>query len=130
MLDSEKAQRGDGIDLHLAYSATLDFHEAHGRWPQPRSKQDADELLALAQAASDRHSAAERADGRPTIWAQRFTEPDYLATFENAWGVARPLDAARVRRFSLLFGAELTGFCAYLGGAIAQEVHPRPSIRF
>ena len=33
----------------------------------------------------------------------------------------RALDAARIKRFSKYFGAELTGFCAYLGGAVAQE---------
>ena len=37
-------------------------------------------------------------------------------------GEARPVDSARIGRFAKLYGTELTGFCAYLGGAIAQEV--------
>jgi ubiquitin-activating enzyme E1 len=37
-------------------------------------------------------------------------------------GEERPVDDVRVNRFAKFFGTELTGFCAYLGGAVAQEV--------
>ena len=37
-------------------------------------------------------------------------------------GEERPIDTKRVGRFAKLYGTELTGFAAYLGGAVAQEV--------
>ena len=121
MLDTEAAYRGDGIDVHLAFAAVLDFQEKEGRWPRMRSKDDADAMLKIATGISDARKEMDSA-----IWAQTYTEPDWMETFDNQWGVPRDVNARTVGRFSRLFSTELTGFCAYLGGAIAQEVISRP----
>jgi len=56
-----------------------------------------------------------KAGGEGVCWAQKIE-----------WGFpsgdARDLDEKRIGRFSKYFEAELTGFCAFLGGAVAQEV--------
>jgi ubiquitin-activating enzyme E1 len=111
MLDKEAAQeRGAGIDIHLALSATLDFQEANGRWPALHSEEDAAAVVEAASAASARNKEVEGG-----VWLQSIS-----------WGFPtgedRPVDAKRVGRFAKLFGTEITGFAAYLGGAIAQEV--------
>ena len=116
MLEAEAGGRGDGIDVHLAYAAVLDFQEKMGAWPRTGSAADAAEVLSIAEGISE-----SRKDTEGAIWAQALVEPNWTDTFDNTWGVVRKLDGARIRRFSRFFGAELTGFCAYLGGAIAQE---------
>ena len=108
MLEDEAGQRGDGIDVHLALSAVLDFEEANGRWPALNSEEDAASVVSLTSAVSGRNKEKEGA-----VWLQKIE-----------WGFPsgedRPADAKRVGRFAKLFGTELTGFCAYLGGAVAQ----------
>ena len=121
MLFATHGIEGRGVDVHLQWAAALDFHERHGHWPRPRSQKDAAALLDCARDVSERNRAFDTVE-LPTIWAQTFEDPDYVESFEPKWGVPRDLDAARASRFARLFGTELTGFCAYLGGAVAQEV--------
>ena len=115
MLVQESGIRGDGIDIHLAFSGCLDFHAEHGRWPAALSGEDADAVVKKAQAISDARQASSKESGDGACWAQEFS-----------WGFPsgepRPVDSKRIGRFSNQFGTELTGFCAFLGGAVAQEV--------
>ena len=98
MLEAEAGGRGDGIDVHLALSAVLEFEAAEGRWPALHDDRDADAVLKLAEAVSERHRALDAAGDGAAIWAQTFTPPDFMETFDNTWGVPRELDAVRVRR--------------------------------
>ncbi len=110
MLSNDAGERGDGIDTHLALAATLDFQESNGRWPALHSEEDAAAVIEAASAVSARNKESEGG-----VWLQAIN-----------WGFPsgedRPIDAKRVGRFAKLYGTELTGFAAYLGGAVAQEV--------
>ena len=110
--EAEAWSTGRGIDMHLALAAALEFEAAEGRWPALHSTADTARLLELAEACSAENKASE-VEG--AVWAQKME-----------WGFpsgdARPVDAGVIGRFGRFYGAELTGFCAFLGGAVAQEV--------
>ena len=112
MAEAEAWSQGRGIDVHLALSATLEFQAAEGRWPALGSAADGARLVELAEACSAEHKSS-GVDG--AVWAQKME-----------WGFpsgeARAVDAGVVGRFSRFYSAELTGFCAFLGGCVAQEV--------
>mmetsp|Transcript_30781 Transcript_30781/g.80546 ORF Transcript_30781/g.80546 Transcript_30781/m.80546 type:complete len:1703 (+) Transcript_30781:130-5238(+) len=119
MLVQEGWANGDGVDVHLALSATLEFQAQKGRWPARASQADAADVVALAQKISDDRAEQAKGDGAPPkCWAQKFS-------WGFPTGEARPVDEGRVGRYASLFGTELTGFCAYLGGVAAQEVMKR-----
>ncbi len=122
MLSSGGGEAGHGVECHLQWQAALEFQAANGRWPRVHSGADADAVFATAQALSAAAQAKDADGGAPTIWAQTYTAPDYVETFDAKWGVPRELDAVRVKRFSRFFSCELTGLCAFVGGAAAQEV--------
>jgi ubiquitin-activating enzyme E1 len=115
MLYGEGTAKGDGIDLHLAYSAVLRFEAEKKHWPRLHSSEDASAVVALAKQIDEDRQKKAQAGGEGVIWAQALN-----------WGFpsgeARDLDEKRIGRFAKYFEAELTGFCAFLGGAIAQEV--------
>jgi len=113
MMDQEAWHGGEGCWVHLAIAAALRFRDAKGKWPALLDDGDATELLNAAKSISDENKSKEGA-----CWLQKvewgFPSGDALedlAPFE-----------ARFKRFSKLFAAELTGLCAFLGGAVAQEV--------
>jgi ubiquitin-activating enzyme E1 len=112
----ESMLRGDGIDIHLAYAAVFRFQELHSRWPATHSAKDADAVVKLAQTISD---SRKETDG--ACWAQKYMY-GFPASAMGETEVDRKIDAVRIGRFARLIGTELTGFCAFLGGAIAQEV--------
>eukprot|EP00421_Protoceratium_reticulatum_P041227 CAMPEP_0168451102 /NCGR_PEP_ID=MMETSP0228-20121227/48465_1 /TAXON_ID=133427 /ORGANISM="Protoceratium reticulatum, Strain CCCM 535 (=CCMP 1889)" /LENGTH=1211 /DNA_ID=CAMNT_0008465713 /DNA_START=29 /DNA_END=3664 /DNA_ORIENTATION=+ len=112
MMDQEAWVSGQGCWVQVALAAALRFQEQQGRWPKVGDAADAAELAGLAQAISGEHRALDGA-----CWLQKIE-----------WGCpsGEPADPKELeplfRRFSCLFGTELTGFCAFLGGAAAQEV--------
>jgi len=110
MLRGEEWEAGKGIDIHLSIAAVLDFYDAEGKWPGIHDKADAGKVVELAKGISE---ARKGTDG--SCWAQSVS-----------WGFPsgddRDMDADSVGRFARLFQTELTGLCAYLGGAVAQEV--------
>lgn len=110
MLRGEEWEAGGGIEVHLSVAAVLAFEEAEGRWPQIHDGDDAKKMVALAKSISEDRKGKENA-----CWLQKV-----------AWGFPsgedRDLDEGRIDRYSRLFRTELTGFCAFLGGAAAQEV--------
>mmetsp|Transcript_73462 Transcript_73462/g.198656 ORF Transcript_73462/g.198656 Transcript_73462/m.198656 type:complete len:1053 (-) Transcript_73462:152-3310(-) len=113
MMDQEAWQAGEGCWVHLALEAVLKFQETKGRWPQLCDEADAKETAGLAIAASDANKSLEGA-----CWLQKVE-----------WGFpsGEPVEdaakaEAKIKRFAMFFAAELTGFCAFLGGVAAQEV--------
>lgn len=112
----EAMTSGAGIDIHLAYAAVLDFQAETGAWPRTQNAEDAAAVVALAEKISDSRKETEGA-----CWAQKFMW-GFPASAMGETDVDRPVDAVRIGRFAKLFGTELTGFCAFLGGAVAQEV--------
>eukprot|EP00448_Togula_jolla_P023889 CAMPEP_0170591992 /NCGR_PEP_ID=MMETSP0224-20130122/12696_1 /TAXON_ID=285029 /ORGANISM="Togula jolla, Strain CCCM 725" /LENGTH=1235 /DNA_ID=CAMNT_0010915887 /DNA_START=54 /DNA_END=3762 /DNA_ORIENTATION=- len=113
MLDQESWHAGEGCWVHIALEAALRFFDAKGRWMGLRDVADADAFVSMAMAVSEERKALEGA-----CWLQKVE-----------WGFpsgepAEDLEKIKekFKDFSLLFRAELTGFCAFLGGAIAQEV--------
>ena len=110
MLRGEDWEAGKGVEVHLSIAATLEFHEKVGYWPRLHNKDDASHLVELAKSISDRRKNVEGA-----CWGQAIN-------YGFPSGEARDLDDKRIERYARLFSTELTGFCAFLGGAAAQEV--------
>jgi len=110
MLRGEDWELGHGIEIHLATQAVLDFYDAHEYWPRLHNDEDAKKFVELCIALSEKRQSTEGA-----CWSQKIS-----------WGFpsgeARDLDKKRLERYARLFTTELTGFCAFLGGAAAQEV--------
>ena len=109
MLRGEDWEGGKGIENHLCVSAVWQFHDEFQRWPAIHSKADAEAFWGIVQ----KISAARQ--GSSACWAQS-------VSFGFPTGEPRDLDEKRIKRFARLFGTELTGLCAFLGGATAQEV--------
>lgn len=110
MLRGEEWEAGHGIEIHLAIAAVLEFQQEQGKWPGIHSKDDAAKVVEIAKRISE-----ERKSKEGTCWAQQ-------VSFGFPSGEARDLDEKRLERFARLFCTELTGLCAFLGGAAAQEV--------
>ena len=109
MLQQEVGVQGAGIDIHLALAAVLDFHDETGAWPVIHSAADAVKVVEIAGKLS-----AGRKDAEGACWAQTFS-------WGFPMGEPRDLDEVRIGRYARLYSTELTGFCAYLGGVVAQE---------
>lgn len=110
MLRGEDWEAGKGVEVHLSIAAVLKFYQTEERWPGIHDKADAQTVVDLAKGISDARKGKNGA-----CWTQE-------VSFGFPSGVARDLDQERVSRFARLFQTELTGFCAFLGGAAAQEV--------
>jgi hypothetical protein len=110
MLRGEDWELGKGVDVHLSLSAVLNFQEKVGHWPRLHNKDDAGLVVKLAEGISN-----ERKSTEGSCWSQS-------VQFGFPMGEPRELDEKRIARYSQLFPTELTGFCAFLGGAAAQEV--------
>jgi molybdopterin/thiamine biosynthesis adenylyltransferase len=129
MLRGEDWENGKGIDIHIAIAAALEYYDTASAkasssvpsWPKLHDEQDAQVFLEIAQKISDSRKnniSPENSDNNSTVgpcWSQ-------TVSFGFPSGEPRPLDEIRLKRFAKLFATELTGFCAYLGGAAAQEV--------
>ena len=111
MLRGEDWEAGKGVENHLCISGVLEFHRQYGRWPTIHSQNDADNFLEIVKKISQERQEAKSSG----CWAQ-------AVSFGFPTGEARDLDESRIRSFAKLFGTELTGLCAFLGGATAQEV--------
>ena len=109
MLRGDDWEAGKGIEVHLSIAAVLDFQEKNGHWPRLHEKNDASQLVELAKGISD----GRKQEG--ACWSQAIN-------YGFPSGESRDLDEKRIERYARLFSAELTGFCAFLGGAAAQEV--------
>ena len=110
MLRGDDWEGGKGIDIHLGIASVLDFHDSEGRWPGIHDKADAQKVVDLAKGISDNRKEKEGA-----CWAQ-------AVSWGFPSGESRDLNEKGIGRFARLFQTELTGFCAFLGGAAAQEV--------
>ena len=109
MLRGEDWEAGRGVDVHLALAAVLDFREDAGRWPRLHDAEDAAAVVARAEGLS-----AARRETEGACWSQTIQ-------YGFPTGEPRAVDAATVARYSRLFATELTGFCAFLGGAGASS---------
>ena len=114
MLRGDEWESGKGIEIQLSIAAVLEFYDQEQRWPGIHSSADADKVFELAKKLSEERQK-KAADGAMVCYAQ-------TVNWGFPSGEARDLDEARIKRFARLFGTELTGFCAFLGGAAAQEV--------
>lgn len=110
MLRGDDWEAGKGVEVHLSIAAVLDFHEKLGCWPKLHNKEDASKLVEIAKSISESRKGVEGACWSQTIY------------YGFPSGEARDLDEKRIERYARLFATELTGFCAFLGGAAAQEV--------
>ena len=79
-------------------------------WPSLHSDDDAKKFYELCQSLN-----AERAEVEGACIAASWS-------WETFGPQTRDVDEVRAKRFSRYFPTELTGLCAYLGGAVAQEV--------
>jgi len=110
MLRGEEWELGHGIEIHLATQAVLDFYKSKNYWPRLHNDDDAKEFTDICVGLSESRQAS---DGH--CWSQK-------VEWGFPSGESRKLDTKRVGRYARLFQTELTGFCAFLGGAAAQEV--------
>eukprot|EP00931_Biecheleriopsis_adriatica_P073771 TRINITY_DN47999_c0_g1_i1.p1 TRINITY_DN47999_c0_g1~~TRINITY_DN47999_c0_g1_i1.p1 ORF type:complete len:1238 (+),score=360.71 TRINITY_DN47999_c0_g1_i1:64-3777(+) len=113
MLDQEAWHAGAGCWVQLAIAAALEFRTQKGRWPGLADESDANELANTAKVISEEQKSQEGACWLQKVeWGFPSGEPvEDMAPMEENF-----------KRFSRLFTTELTGLCAYLGGAVAQEV--------
>ena len=112
MIVEEDSMAGHGIEVHLQWCAAMEFQQEHGRWPSRRSSKDAELMVQFVEALSNTNQKL-TTDEKPTIFLQTNGPEPWNPKWEP-----REINVERVTRFSKLFGAELTGFCAYLGGAL------------
>mmetsp|Transcript_30378 Transcript_30378/g.34627 ORF Transcript_30378/g.34627 Transcript_30378/m.34627 type:complete len:908 (+) Transcript_30378:178-2901(+) len=110
MLRGEEWELGHGIEIHLASQAVLDFYKSKNYWPRLHNDDDAKEFTDMCVCLSESRQAF---DGH--CWSQK-------VEWGFPSGESRKLDRKRIGRYARLFETELTGFCAFLGGAAAQEV--------
>ena len=110
MLRGEDWELGKGVDVHLSISAVLNFYDKAGHWPRLHNADDASQLVKLAEEISNERKSVEG-----SCWGQSIQ-------YGFPMGEDRELDEKRIGRYSRLFATELSGFCAFLGGAAAQEV--------
>ena len=110
MLRGEDWEDGKGVEVHLSIAAALEFQQRKGRWPRLHDADDASEMVKIAEEISKGRESVEGSCRAQTI------------QYGFPTGEPRDLDSDRITRYSRLFETELTGFCAYLGGAAAQEV--------
>lgn len=111
MLRGEDWENGKGIEIHLMYAGVLQFYQQLKRWPALHSTEDANKLVDIVTTLSKDRQGTQSCD----CFAQK-------VMYGFPTGEPRELDTDRIMQFAKLFTTELTGFCAFLGGAIAQEV--------
>lgn len=113
MMDQEFWLAGEGCWIQLALATALKFRDEKGKFPGFLSTADADAFVAMAKAISKEREAVEGA-----CWLQKI---EFSCPSGEPIEDLGPVEE-KLRRYSLLFESELTGFCAFLGGLIAQEV--------
>jgi ubiquitin-activating enzyme E1 len=111
MLRGDHWEAGKGIELHLCVAGVLEFFNRYQSWPALHSLEDAQKLVDIVKERSK-----QRQDSRDGgCWAQQ-------VSFGFPTGDPRDLDESQIRHYAQLFATELTGLCAFLGGAAAQEI--------
>jgi len=113
MMDQMAWQNGDGCWVHLGIATALRWQAEIGSWPNLRDEAHADKFVQMAMTLSD-----ERKDLEGSCWLQKIEWG--FPSGEPAENIAQI--RGNLKRFCLCLNAELTGFCAFLGGVIAQEV--------
>lgn len=113
MMDQELWLSGEGCWIQLAIATALRFQATKGRWPARISQPDAEEFLAMAKALNE-----ERRKEEGSCWLQKI---EFSCPSGEPLEDMKPVEE-KLRAYSLFFEAELTGFCAFLGGLVAQEV--------
>jgi len=93
-------EQGAGKMLHNLYAAALAFHDEKGHFPRLHSEDDSRALRTVFDAINKQNEESGR---------------DYANVVES-------VDTKRLNAYSWFFQAELTGYCAFLGGVAAQEV--------
>jgi len=114
-MNQELWEKGAGTDIHIFWAAVLEFFEQNKSWPKLHNNDDAKKFYDICQSINKERSGIE---GGCTATSLNW----------NAWPPAaepRDVDEVRAKRFSRYFPTELTGLCAFLGGAVAQEVVKR-----
>jgi len=112
-MDQKLWEGGAAIDIHLCWAGALAFYEENKRWPRLGEKEDEDQFVKIVEGINNSRAENENAC-KAAVWSWEAFGPKL-----------RDIDEKRVRRFARYFPTELTGMCAYLGGAIAQEVVKR-----
>eukprot|EP00494_Astrolonche_serrata_P024546 UN24805 len=108
-------ESGVATDIHICWAAALEFCEQKKdrdeRWPKVFDKKDEEDFFQIAQNINK--TRKEQKDDTLCVSG--------LFSWEK--GMApKELDETRVRNFARYYKSELTGLCAFLGGAVAQEV--------
>lgn len=109
-MDQAAWEKGYATDIHICWAAALEFQEQKGRWPALHCNDDAKAFYEIANKINTDRAETENACVAAT-WSWETFGPE-----------KRDVDETRARRFSRYFPTELTGVCAFLGGAVAQEV--------
>lgn len=100
-MDQGKWFGGVGTQLHLGLAALTRFQTESGGLPKLHCKKDAAKVVELAKAISKEHAEAKNGVTVETV------------------------NEALVTKMAIYARAELSGFCAFLGGVAAQEVLKR-----
>eukprot|EP00929_Paragymnodinium_shiwhaense_P064671 TRINITY_DN3242_c0_g1_i1.p1 TRINITY_DN3242_c0_g1~~TRINITY_DN3242_c0_g1_i1.p1 ORF type:complete len:1240 (+),score=397.46 TRINITY_DN3242_c0_g1_i1:75-3794(+) len=113
MMDQEAWIAGESCWVHIALEAALRFQESKKKFPGLLNDADAAEFVGICKAISEERKSVEGA-----CWLQRI---DFGFPSGEPMEDMAKVDA-KFARYSKLFEAELTGFSAFLGGVVAQEV--------
>jgi len=101
-MDQGQWFNGMGTQLHLGLNALIAFQAEKGRRPRLHNTSDARELVAIAKRINEENKKTD--DGSFTV---------------------EEVNTGLMTKIALYAEAELSGFCAFLGGVAAQEVLKR-----
>eukprot|EP01084_Bolivina_argentea_P291988 501893_1 len=93
-------EQGAGKTIHLCYCTALQFNAEKGHFPRLHNEDDSREFINLFN---------------------KLNKENKESGVENACFV-ESVDTKRINGYSWYFEAELSGYCAFLGGVAAQEV--------
>ncbi|ETO05878.1 ubiquitin activating enzyme 2 [Reticulomyxa filosa] len=91
-------EKGAGKHVHLQFVTVLEFEAKYGFFPRLHNVEDSDNFVKLFETINEENKKSEKG-----------------VTVES-------VDKRRLRSYSWYFATELTGYCAFLGGIVAQEV--------
>ena len=125
--DQGEWEKGGGKTVHLCLQSVLTFYDAKKRFPKLHDEDDQRFFMKVFKQLNkaNKDALAEQDKRNAAIAKAKQENKEYDAgDNEDLTGitVVDRIDKKRVNTYALYFEAELTGYCAFLGGVAAQEI--------